>query len=106
MSRAGAAGIQTLLTPFRAPRANAVAERVVRTLRNECLDHVLILDERHLRTVLNEYVASYNTERPHRRLALKPPLPVRRSPAARGEIRTRPVRGGLHHVYRVYQRAA
>ena len=49
-------GIDTLLTPFRAPRANAIAERVVRTLRSECLDHVLILNERHLRTVLREYV--------------------------------------------------
>ena len=97
--RATAVGIQTLLTPFRAPKANAIAERVVRTLRTECLDHVLILNERHLRSVLAEYVAYYNRDRPHRSLALEPPLPMGRSPAARGEVRSRPVLGGLHHVY-------
>jgi transposase InsO family protein len=47
-SRARALGIRTLLTPFRAPRANAIAERVIRTLRTECPDHVLVVNERHL----------------------------------------------------------
>jgi len=97
--RAKAIRIETLLTPFRAPKANAVAERVVRTLRNECLDHVLILNERHLRSVLTEYVAYYNADRPHRSLALEPPLPTARSPVPTGAIRSRPVLGGLHHVY-------
>ena len=100
---AKAIGIDTLLTPFRAPKANAVAERVVRTLRNDCLDHVLLLNERHLRSVLAEYVAYYNWDRPHRSLALEPPLLMGCSPATRGEVRSRPVLGGLHHVY---QRAA
>ncbi|MDQ3701113.1 MAG: integrase core domain-containing protein [Chloroflexota bacterium] len=98
--RAQAIGIDTLLTPFHAPKANAIAERVVRTLRNECLDHVLILNERHLRGVLAEYLAYYNADRPHRSLALEPPRPMGRSPAAPAEIRSRPVLGGLHHVYR------
>ena len=98
-ARAKALGIQTLLTPFRAPKANAVAERVVRTLRNECLDHLLIRNERHLRSVLAEYVAYYNADRPHRSLALAPPLPASRSPAPHGTIRSRPVLGGLHHIY-------
>ena len=92
-------GVESLLTPFRAPQANAIAERVVRTLRNECLDHILILNERHLRAVLAEYVAYYNTDRPHRSLALEPPLPTVRSPVPTGAIRSRPVLGGLHHVY-------
>ena len=92
-------GIETLLTPFRAPKANAVAERVVRTLRSECLDHVLIVNERHLRSVLEEYVAYYNADRPHRSLALEPPLPASRSPALTGPISSRPVLGGLHHIY-------
>ena len=93
-ARAEALGIETLLTPFRAPKANAIAERVVRTLRNECLDHVLILNERHLAIVLAEYVAYYNAERPHRSLALEPPLPASRSPVPTGAIRSRPVLGG------------
>ena len=99
VARATALGIDTLLTPYRAPKANAIAERVVRTLRNECLDHVLILNEQHLRAVLAEYVAYYNADRPHRSLALEPPLPATRSPATRGAVRSRAVLGGLHHVY-------
>ena len=99
MARAKGVGIEALLTPLRAPRANAIAERVVRTLRTECLDHVLILNERHLRAVLQEYVAYYNTERPHRSLDLAPPLPSARTHSLAGRIRARPVLGGLHHVY-------
>jgi putative transposase len=98
--RAARLGIDTLLTPFRAPKANAIAERVVRTLRNECLDHVLIFNEQHLRSVLAEDVSYYNTERPHRSLALEPPLPASRSLVSTGTVRSRPVLGGLHHVYR------
>ena len=97
-SRAKAIGVETLLTPFRAPQANAIAERVVRTLRNECLDHVLILNERHLETVLAEYVAYDNTEHPHRSLTLEPPLRASRSPVPTDPISSRPVLGGLHHV--------
>ena len=99
VARATRLGIDTLLTPYRAPKANAIAERVVRTLRSECLDHVLILNEQHLRTVLDEYVAYYNAERPHRSLALEPPLPAARSPVPSGGISSRPVLGGLHHSY-------
>jgi transposase InsO family protein len=95
--RARGLGIETVLTPVRAPRANAIAERVVRTFRNECLDHLIPFDERHLRTILAEYVAYSNTERPHRSLGLEPPLP--RARLTKGSIRARPVLGGLHHVY-------
>jgi hypothetical protein len=91
-------GVKTLLTPFRAPKANAIAERIVRPLRDECLDHVLILDEQHLRIVLAEGVAFYNAERPHRSLALEPPLPTARRPVLTSAVRSRPVLGGLHHV--------
>jgi transposase InsO family protein len=97
--RAAKIGINTVLTPYRAPRANAIAERVVRTLRNDCFDHLLILNEQHLRAVLVEYVAYYNLDRPHRSLALEPPLPASRSPAPTGAIGSRPVLGGLHHSY-------
>ena len=96
--RARALGIETLLTPFRAPRANAIAERVVRTFRNECLDHFIIVNEAHLHAVLTEFVAYYNTERPHRSLGLTPPrLPIRPQTAP-GPVRARPVLGGLHHT--------
>jgi transposase InsO family protein len=89
--------IRTLLSPVRAPRANAIAERVVRTLRNECLDRLVILNERHLRAVLAECVDYYNAERPHRSLALDTPRPAVRLTG--GRVRSRPVLGGLHHVY-------
>jgi transposase InsO family protein len=96
-ARARGLGIETVLTPVRAPRANAIAERVVRTLRNECLDHVIVLNEAHLGAVLREYVTYYNAARPHRSLGLTPPLPGEGRPT--GPIRARPILGGLHHVY-------
>lgn len=81
--------------------SNAIAERVVGTLRRECLDHVIVLSQRHLRSLLAEFVAFYNCERPHRTLRLETPQPSVRS-AAR-PFRARPVLGGVH---RIYQRAA
>jgi putative transposase len=95
--RAAALGIEPLLTPMRAPRANALAERVIGTLRRECLDHVLVLNEHHLRVVLADFGAYYNRDRPHRALRLQTPHAAVRP--NRGPIRARPVLGGLHHVY-------
>jgi transposase InsO family protein len=95
--RAAALGIETLLAPVRAPRANAVAERVIGTLRRECLDHLIVLNERHLRAVLAEFAAFSNGARPHRTLGLETPLPAVRPTA--GPIRARPVLGGVHHTY-------
>ena len=63
---------------MRAPNANAIAERVIGTLRRECLDHVIAVNERHLRRVLGEYVQHYNAMRPHRSLALDSPEDARR----------------------------
>jgi len=84
-------------TPPRAPTANSVAERIVRTIRSECLDHLIVIDECHLRAVLAEFADYYNRDRPHRSLRLKTPLP---SPVlVRGRVVSRPVLGGLHHVY-------
>jgi transposase InsO family protein len=80
---------------------NAVAERVIGTLRRECLDHVIILNEPHLRAVLAEFVPYYNQQRPHRTLGLETPQSLIRSPT--GTIDVRPVLGELHHTY---QRAA
>jgi transposase InsO family protein len=95
--RARRLGIQTLLSPIRAPRANAIAERVIGTLRRECLDHLVVVNERHLRAMLSEFVRFYNAERPHRTLRLQTPVPIGRPSA--GPIRSRAVLRGLHHVY-------
>jgi transposase InsO family protein len=90
-------GIDAIATPVASPRANAVVERFLGTLRRECLDHLIILDEQHLCSVLAEFAAYYNFERPHRTLRLETPLPVLRS--VEGPVQSRPVLGGLHHVY-------
>jgi putative transposase len=99
--RAKRRGIATLLTPIRAPRANAIAECVLGTFRRECLDHLIVLNEQHLRTVLRAFVAYSNAARPHRSLGLETPDLATRPEA--GPVRSRPILGGLH---RVYERAA
>jgi putative transposase len=70
-----AAGIQAVKIPPRAPKANAYAERWVRTVRTECLDWTLIWSRHHLQRVLTRYVEHYNTGRPHRGIGLQTPLP-------------------------------
>jgi transposase InsO family protein len=95
--RAAAIGVETLVTPVRAPRANAVAERVIGTFRRECLDHLVVLNEAHLCAVLAEFTRFYDRDRPHRALHLQTLQPA--AVTAAGPIRTRPVLGGLHHVY-------
>jgi len=98
-------GIRIVKTPVRAPKANAIAERFVRTVRAECLDWLLILNRRHLEGVLRVYVDHYNLERPHRALDLQPPeLDVRRERSLDGEICRRDRLGGLIHEY--YRAAA
>ena len=90
-----------MLTPVRAPQANALAERVIGTIRRECLDHLIVVNERHLRGVLREYVAYHNEARPHRSLALQPPSGPRelRPQSERNRVVGEPVLGGLHYVY-------
>jgi len=99
---AAASGIAVVRTPVRAPRANAVAERFLRSVRRACLDHVLLLREAHLRRALSEDVASYNQARPHQGLGQRVPgSGVSPGPArhAAGHIVAIPVLGGLHHTY-------
>lgn len=90
-------GIAGVRTPPRSPKANAIAERIVRTFRSECLDHLIVIDERHLCAVLAEFTDYYNHDRPHRSLGLQSPLPG--VAPVRGRVVSRPILGGLHHVY-------
>jgi transposase InsO family protein len=101
-----AEGIEILRTPWRAPKANAYAERFIRTVRTECLDRVFLLGERHLRSVLETYVEHYNCERPHRGLNLQAPERMKDvSPLTIDDsIGRRDLLGGLIHEY--YRRAA
>ena len=100
-----AEGIRVVHTPVGAPKANAVAERFVGTVRRECLDWLLIANRRHLNRVLREFVEHYNTHRPHRALALAPPeprhprRPFATPPAA--AIRRDDRLGGLIHEYSI-----
>jgi putative transposase len=96
-------GIRVVRTPVRAPKANAHAERWVRTVRTECLDWLLIRNRRHLERVLAVYVEHYNSARPHRSLDLQTPLPAHRPPAGTGcvgQIERVDRLGGLVHEYR------
>ena len=94
-------GVKIVKTPIRSPRANAFAERWVRTVREECLDHVLVFGAGHLQAVLREYAAHYNARRPHRSLALVPPDAPGDAGASPvpSNVRRRDVLGGLLHEY-------
>ena len=92
-------GIEVMHTPFQAPNANAFAERWVRSVREECLNQLLILGERQLRSVLREYVDYSNTRRPHQGLAQQCPVPMTLVPKT-GVIACHDVLGGLIHDYR------
>ncbi len=94
-------GIKELRTPHRAPRANGVCERLMGSLRRECLDHILIYEGRHLERVVKEYAAYFNRERPHQGIGQRIPeqheLP--RSKPTNGWIQSKTILGGLHHSY-------
>jgi len=96
-------GVRIIRTPFRAPNANAFAERWVGTVRRDCLDWILIVNRRQLEHVLRVYIDHYNRHRPHRALDLKPPTPARRlrlvSSQPPGRVHRRDRLGGLIHEY-------
>jgi putative transposase len=81
---------------------NSVCERFVGSVRRECLDHLVILSERHLHHVLAEYALSYfNAARPHQGIGQRIPVPGERVPVRfAGPLTARPMLGGLHHDYR------
>jgi putative transposase len=100
-------GIRVVKTPVRAPQANAIAERFVRTVRAECLDWLLILNRRHLERVMRVFVDHDNVHRPHRALKLQPPTLGQPPPTATptvGEVRRHDRLGGLIHEH--YRTAA
>lgn len=114
--RIGHLGLRILRTPVRSPQANAFCERLLGTLRRECLDFMVPLTEHHLRRLLHEWVPHYNAGRPH--MALGPGIPQSFLPSpvplqthrhrlpAHLYVVARPILGGLHHEYRLGQKAA
>ena len=93
--------IRVIKTPVRAPRANAIAERFVGSIRRELLDRILVINQQHAQAVLREYAHHYNTHRPHRTLgqtAPLRPLPQRKTNEAI-TVRRRDRPGGLLHEY-------
>jgi transposase InsO family protein len=100
-----AEGIRILASPPQAPRANAICERIIGTLRRELLDQLLIVNEHHLRRVLTEYLRHYNTARPHRALGQFAPAQAHTRPPeinlAEHRIRRRQILSGLTHEYQI-----
>ena len=90
-------GLTAVRTAPRSPWQNPYVERVIGAIRRECLDHVIVLNERHLRRVLRTYVAYYQLSRTH--LALAKDAPVERAVQPTGRIVVRAEVGGLHHRY-------
>ena len=100
---AAGTGIAPLRTPLRAPRANAIGERLIGSLRRECLDHILLVSEAHLRRVLHEYVQYFNHSRPHQGIDQRVPGSEENGNHTTGTavtVTAFPVLGGLHHAYR------
>jgi transposase InsO family protein len=95
--RVRAMGIRDRPTSPRSPWQNPYAERLIGTLRRDCLDHVVIFGARHLRRVLAAYSAYYNKTRTH--LSLEKDAPLGRAIQRHGAIITVPVLSGLHHCY-------
>ncbi len=92
-------GIKEIRIPFGAPNANVICERFIGTLRRDCLDHMLILNQQHLHAVTREFVEYYNAPRPHQGIGQAIPIPLSDQPDS-GRIVALPVLGGLHHDYR------
>jgi putative transposase len=93
--------LRIIKTPVRAPRANAIAERFVGSIRRELLDRILIINQRHAASVLTEYAEHYNSHRPHRTLGQAAPLRPLPQPTTSGPntVRRRDPLGGLLHEY-------
>ena len=97
-------GIEDCSTSYRSPWQNPYIERLIGSVRRECLDHVIVMGERHLRRVMRRYLEYYNGSRTHLGLAKECPIPREVEPPDIGSIRQRAMVGGLHHRY--YREAA
>ncbi len=93
-------GIEDVLIAPRSPWQNPYIERLIGSIRRDCLDHLIILNERHLRRVLCSYVTYYQTARTHLSLAKQCPQPRPIHPPDSGNVIAIPHLGGLHHEYR------
>ncbi|MCZ6836070.1 MAG: integrase core domain-containing protein [Planctomycetota bacterium] len=93
-------GIMEVVTSPRSPWQNPFAERVIGSIRRECLDHVIVLNEAHLIRILSEYIDYYHTVRPHQSLDHNAPFPRIIESPDNGRVVAEPILGGLHHRYR------
>jgi transposase InsO family protein len=92
-------GIRAIITAHKSPWQNPYAERVIGSIRRECLDRLIILGDQHLRSILRDYVAYYNHCRPHLSLDRNAPFLRDVEPPSRGQVVAIPKVGGLHHLY-------
>jgi len=95
------ASIKEVKTPYRTPQANGICERFMGSLRRECMDHILIHDDKHLQWVITEYTAYFNQERPHQGIGQHIPdqYDLSKSKPVSGRIPSKAILGGLHHSY-------
>ena len=92
-------GIEEVVTAVQSPWQNPYAERLIGSIRRECLDHLIVLGEGQLRQILREYFDYYNEMRPHQSLEKNSPVPREIEPPGKGKIISVPQVGGLHHRY-------
>jgi transposase InsO family protein len=96
-NRVQSLGVKEVVTAARSPWQNAFVERLIGSIRRECLDHVVVFSDRHLRRILKSYFGYYHHSRTHLGLSKDTPLP--RAAMNRGKIAAIPQVGGLHHRY-------
>ena len=97
--RVAALGIQEVTISYHSPWQNPYVERLIGSIRRECLDHMIVLDERHLRRILLAYFEYYHKSRTHMSLDRNAPVPRQVEPPDRGRVVSIPMVGGLHHRY-------
>jgi transposase InsO family protein len=92
-------GIEEVLIAFRSPWQSPYVERLIGSIRRECLDHVIIMNEDHLHRILSEYLGYYHEARAHLSLERNSPIARAVQPPEKGKVVARAYLGGLHHCY-------